>query len=68
MGSHFLLQGNLPDPGIKPMSLTSPALAGGFFTIRATWQDYYKGNVLKIQGFITEYIHLGLEDIVTDGY
>ena len=24
--------GDLPDPGIKPASLTSPALAGGFFT------------------------------------
>ena len=24
--------GNLPDPGIKPGSLKSPALAGGFFT------------------------------------
>ena len=23
---------NLPDPGIKPVSLLSPALAGGFFT------------------------------------
>ena len=23
---------DLPHPGIKPMSLTSPALAGGFFT------------------------------------
>ena len=23
--------GDLPDPGIKPMSLTSPASAGGFF-------------------------------------
>ena len=29
VGCHFLLQGNLPDPGIKPTSL---ALAGGFFT------------------------------------
>ena len=28
--------GNLPNPGIKPVSLTSPALAGGFFTARAT--------------------------------
>ena len=27
--------GDLPDPGIKPMSLKSPALAGGFFTARA---------------------------------
>ena len=29
--------GDLPDPGIEPMSLTSPALAGEFFTISATW-------------------------------
>ena len=29
--------GDLPDPGIEPMSLTSPALAGGFFTTSATW-------------------------------
>ena len=28
-GCHFLLQGDLPDPKIKPMS---PALPGGFFT------------------------------------
>ena len=30
--------GDLPDPGVKPTSLTSPALAGGFFTISATWE------------------------------
>ena len=30
--------GDLPNPGIRPMSLTSPALAGGFFTTRATWE------------------------------
>ena len=28
--------GDLPDPGIQPTSLMSPASAGGFFTIRAT--------------------------------
>ena len=28
--------GDLPDPGIKSMSLTSPALAAGFFTTSAT--------------------------------
>ena len=28
--------GNLPNPGIKPATLTSPALAGGFFTTTAT--------------------------------
>ena len=30
----FPSPGNLPDPGIEPASLMSPALAGGFFTIR----------------------------------
>ena len=30
--------GNLPDLGIEPTSLASPALAGGFFTTRATWE------------------------------
>ena len=30
--------GDLPDPGIKPMSLTSPALGGRFFTTTATWE------------------------------
>ena len=29
---------DLPDPGIKPVSLMSPALAGRFFTTRATWE------------------------------
>ena len=28
---------DLPHPGIKPMSLVSPALAGGFFTTVATF-------------------------------
>ena len=31
VGCHFLLQGNLPNPGIKPASPWSPALAGRFF-------------------------------------
>ena len=38
MGCHFLLQGNLPDPGIEPTSLVSPALAREFFTTSATWE------------------------------
>ena len=29
---------NLPDPGIKPMSLMSPALADGFFITSTTWE------------------------------
>ena len=31
-GLTFPLPGDLPDPGIKPQSLASPALADGFFT------------------------------------
>ena len=30
--------GDRPNPGIKPESLGFPALAGGFFTIGATWE------------------------------
>ena len=32
---------DLPHPGIKRTSLTSPALAGGFFTTCATWMPPY---------------------------
>ena len=31
-GLPFPTPGDLPDSGMKPMSLVSPALAGGFFT------------------------------------
>ena len=30
--------GYLPNPGIEPLSLASPALAGGFFTTSAAWE------------------------------
>ena len=30
--------GDLPDPGIQPTSLASPALAGEFFTTSTTWE------------------------------
>ena len=39
-GLHALLQRNLPDPGIEPESLMSPALAGEFSTTRATWEAH----------------------------
>ena len=29
---------DLPDPGIEPVSLMPPALAGGFFTTSITWE------------------------------
>ena len=36
----FPSPGSLPDPGIEPASLTSPALAGRFFTASATWEAH----------------------------
>ena len=32
--------GELPAPAIEPLSLTSPALAGRFFTTSATWEAF----------------------------
>ena len=37
-GLPFPSPGDLPDPGIKLESLTSPVLVGGFFTTSATWE------------------------------
>ena len=37
-GFPFPPPGDLPDPGIKPRSLMSPAVAGGFFSTSATWE------------------------------
>ena len=37
-GLPFPSPGHLPNPRIKPVSLMSPALAGGFFTTSATWE------------------------------
>ena len=38
VGCHALLQGIYPTPGIEPVSLMSPALAGRFFTTSTTWE------------------------------
>ena len=38
VGCRSLLWGNLPEPGIEPASLMSPALTGRFLTTNATWE------------------------------
>ena len=38
-GLPFPSPGDLPYPGIEPVSLMSPALAGRFFTTSTTWED-----------------------------
>ena len=40
---------HLPNPGIEPTSLTSPALAGGFSTTSATWEGFFLEFVSVIQ-------------------
>ena len=40
--------GDLPDPGIKPSSILSPALAGGFFTTKC-----HLGNPWEMSYFIS---------------
>ena len=52
-GLPFPSPGDLPHPGLEPTPLTSPALAGRFFTSSATWETmriyayYQKKNKLK---------------------
>ena len=42
--------GNLPDPGIKPGSLLSPALVGGILTTSATWEAHKCTNATRPPG------------------
>ena len=41
--------GDLPNPGMKPVSLMTPALAVGFFTTSATWEAQMQSRVLIVQ-------------------
>ena len=47
--------GDLPDPGIKPVSLASPALAARFFTTSTTWEAH---SVLI-------FIHIFIQPVLT---
>ena len=48
-GCHFLLQGNLPNPGSEPTSLLSPALAVGFLTLISTYSSINIDTTLQVQ-------------------
>ena len=51
-GLPFPPPGNLPDPGIEPTSLMSPALAGPSLTTGSTWshlEAFKKGFQLEIK-------------------
>ena len=49
VGCHVLLQGIFPTQELNPTFLTSPALAGGFFTTSVTWQARVWLHLLPIQ-------------------
>ena len=46
--------GDLPNPGIEPTSLMSPALAGMFFTTSATWEALLTYFTLYQKGLCSE--------------
>ena len=48
VGCHALLRGIFPTQGSNPMFLMSPALPGGFFTTRITWEALAKLTGLKL--------------------
>ena len=50
-GLPFPPPGLLPDPGIEPMSLMSPALSGRFFTTRTTWAARFSS--VQFSGSVT---------------
>ena len=45
----FPSPGDIPDPGIEPASLISPALAGRFFTTSATWEAHLMGTEFQFR-------------------
>ena len=46
-GLPFLTPGDLPRPGIKPVSFESFALTDGFFTTGATWETLPYSSAVK---------------------
>ena len=48
--SPFLPAGDLLDPGIRPVSPASPAIAGEFFTTSATWKTL---GLMKMSALLT---------------
>ena len=55
--------GDLPDPGMKPTSLASPALADSFFSISTTWETIYIHTHITYththtDTYISTYIHM----------
>ena len=59
--------GDLPNPGIKPASLTSPALTDGFLTPSATWEVLLYSWVLFFLNLHSTYYQCITEDLTFQG-
>ena len=53
--------GDLSDPGIELVSLTSAALAGGFFTTSATWEATRKSPAIPVTPVLSHHRHYGTD-------
>ena len=51
--------GDLPNPGIEPESLMSPAFTGGFFTTSITWETL-KNTTINILKCISVFLEVRL--------
>ena len=52
-GLPFPTAGDIPDPGIKPVSLVPSSLTGRFLTTRSTWEDPEKVKKQKTHYLMT---------------
>ena len=57
--------GDLPNLGTEPLSLMSPALAGGFFTTSATWEEEDVGTLLWSSRFCFDFPYLSTDVLFT---
>ena len=60
----FPTSGDLPDPGIEPTSLLSPALAGGFFTTSTTNDGTDALHLMHMEKRMKICIHSLIPDLV----
>ena len=60
VGWHFPPRGDLPNPGIEPASLTSLALASGFFTTSSTWEALSVYKYLHLALMVAQFSSLQL--------
>ena len=64
-GLLFPFSGDLPGPGIEPVSLKSPALAGRVFTTRAPWKPSAIRHTYSRVSCVTYSCHPALEGFST---